>query len=69
MREETEDVLMGISPISSQAAVYAAQGAQSSSKASQSAAPAEQAADTVKLSKAALAHLQGADADGDHDGH
>jgi hypothetical protein len=60
---------MSISPVSSVSAVYASQQAQNRGPANQKSKAAETPTDTVQLSPAALAHLKGADADGDGDGH
>lgn len=60
---------MSISPVSSVSAVYGSQTVQNQTPASKKPTSSDQPADTVQLSSAALAHLQGGDADGDGDGH
>lgn len=60
---------MSISPVSNVNAVYGSQQVQNQGAPSQKPKAAETPTDTVQLSPAALAHLKGADADGDGDGH
>jgi hypothetical protein len=60
---------MTISAASSLNSVYQPLAAQSQAATGKSKATLEQPADTVQLSPAATAHLKGADADGDGDGH
>lgn len=57
---------MTISPLSNVNRPQEVQGPAPSSKGQSS---SQQPSDTVKLSPAAMAHLNGADTDGDGDGH
>jgi hypothetical protein len=60
---------MTIAPISNQYPVNGAQGVQSQTLASKSAASSQPPADTIQLSPAAKAQLQGGDVDHDGDRH
>jgi len=69
MRRERKKKPMMVSPLSNVNSVYQPQGIQSQAPSGKSQASSEQSADTVHLSPTAMAHLKGADADGDGDGH
>jgi len=60
---------MSISPVSSLAAVLGLHSTQNQGSPKQKASSTQEPTDTVQLSPQALAHLKGADADGDGDGH
>ena len=60
---------MTVNPVSNVNSVSGSQQLQNHGKPNQKPKPSENPTDTVHLSPAALAHLKGADADGDGDGH
>ena len=60
---------MSISPVSNVSMVYGSQQAQNLNLPPKKANSSETPTDTVQLSPQALAHLKGADADGDGDRH
>ncbi len=60
---------MSIPPVSSLSAVFGVQQAQNQGVPKHKPGATQQATDTVSLSPAALAHLQGGDADHDGDSH
>ena len=59
---------MSIAPVSSVSAVYGSEPVQNQAVPKKP-TPTQSPTDSVQLSPAALAHLKGADADGDGDGH
>ena len=69
MRRERKKKSMMVSPLSNVNSAYQPQAVQSQAPSSKTQASSQQSADTVHLSPAAMAHLKGADADGDGDGH
>lgn len=60
---------MSITPVSQTTPVSQLQQTQNSGLPKQKSTGSQNPTDTVQLSPAALAHLKGADADGDGDGH
>jgi hypothetical protein len=60
---------MSINPVSNVSALLGSQHAQNQGSSPKKPSSSETPTDTVHLSSAALAHLNGADTDGDGDGH
>ena len=60
---------MSINPVSNVSMLYGSQQVQNQGTPNKKPGTSQTPTDTVALSPAALAHLKGADADGDGDGH